>query len=147
MAFTAKVEGLKSLEAALLQIEKLTTRKSLGRRVLKKAGQPIADGANARAPQGPTGKLGESYAVSTKLNKSQKRATRRERKDDVLMYIGTNDPGGLQQEFGNVNHSSQPHFRPAWDSGKRGVLDTIKAELASEIMKTAQRQARRKAKG
>lgn len=146
MAVTVKIEGLADLEKALLDIEKRTTRKSIGRRVLKKAGQPLADDMNAKAPEGE-GDLSGSYAVSTKLNKSQKRATRREKKDDVFMYVGTNDPAGLQQEFGNVNHGPQAHVRPAWDGGKAGALDTIKQELGSEIMKAAKRQARKALKG
>lgn len=144
-----KVEGLRELEKALLEIDKLTTRKSLGRRVLKKAGQPLADQMNANAPDDPSteGGLNTSYAVSTKLNKSQKRATRREGKDDVFMYVGTNDPAGLQQEFGNTVHGPQPHVRPAWDGGRKQALKTIQSELSSEIVKAAKRQANRKTKG
>ena len=141
-----EIDGLKELEKALMEIEKKTTRKSVGRRVLKKAGQPLADDMNAKAPKGE-GDLSGSYAVSTKLNKSQRRATRREKKDDVFMYVGTNDPAGLQQEFGNRNHAAQPHARPAWDGGKGKVLDDIKSDLGTEIMKAAKRQAKKKARG
>lgn len=149
MALNVKVEGLAELEKALMQIEKLTTRKSLGRRVLKKAGQPLADKMNGLAPndEGTDGGLNRSYAVSTKLNKRQAKAARREPKDDVVMYVGTNDPAGLQQEFGNVNHGPQPHVRPSWDGGKNKALDMIKSELGSEIIKTAKRQARKALKG
>lgn len=146
MAVTAKVDGLADLEKALMDIEKHTTRKSIGRRVLKKAGKPLADDMNAGAPEGE-GDLNTSYDVSTKLNKSQKSATRREKKDDVFMYVGTNDPAGLQQEFGNVNHGPQAHVRPAWDGGKHRALNTIKDELGAEIMKAAKRQARKSLKG
>lgn len=143
------VDGLRDLEKALMQIEKLTTRKALGRRVLKKAGQPLADDMNRLAPddERTDDGLNESYVVSTKLNKRQKRAARRQEKDDVMMYVGTNDPAGLQQEFGNANHGPQAHVRPAWDSGKRGVLTTIKKELGHEIIKVAKRQAKKAAKG
>lgn len=145
MAITVKVQGLRDLEKALEGIEKHTTRKALARRVLKKAGQPLADSMNAMAPVGQ-GDLNTSYAVSTKLNKSQRRATRRKKKDDVMMYVGTNDPAGIQQEFGNVNHGPQPHVRPAWDSGKRQALEDIKDGLGTEIIKTAKREAAKKAK-
>ena len=142
------VDGLKETEKALWEIDKHTTRKSLARRVLKKAGQPLADDMNRLAPddESTEGGLNQSYAVSTKLNKSQKRATRREKKDDVFMYVGTNDPAGLQQEFGNIIHAAQPHARPAWDSGKGRALDDIKTELGTEIMKAAKRQANKKAR-
>lgn len=146
MAFKYDIDGLKELENALMEIDKKSTRKSVGRRVLKKAGQPLADDMNFKAPRGE-GDLSGSYAVSTKLNKSQRRATRREKKDDVFMYVGTNDPAGLQQEFGNVNHAPQPHARPAWDAGKSRVLSDIKAHLGTEIMKAAKRQAKKQARG
>lgn len=143
-----RVEGLKDLEKALMKFGKHTTRKGVGRRVLKKAGQPLADRMNELAPddESTEGGLNTSYDVSTRLNKRQTRAQRKLGKDDVMVFVGTNDPAGLQQEFGNINHSPQPHVRPAWDSGKGEALNTIKRELAVEIDKTAKREARRKAR-
>lgn len=148
MDLEVDVEGLADLERALLELDKRSTRKAVGRRVLKKAAKPMAADMNARAPKDPNtdGGLSDSYVVSTKLNRRQQRAARREGRDDVYMYVGTNDPAGVQQEFGNVNHPPQPHARPAWEAGKHAVLQTIASELGEEITKTARRQAQRQAR-
>lgn len=102
---------------------------------------------NRLAPSDPGASegLNTSYSVSTKLNKRQRKAAKKD-KSDVEVYAGTNDPAGLQQEFGNVNHAAQPHVRPAWDGGKRQALETIKDDLGDEIIKAVARQAKRKAK-
>ncbi len=123
------------------------TAKNVGRRTLRKAGQPLADKMNAYAPEGgdsPDGPLNESYSVSTKLNKSQAKQARRAGRDDVFMYVGTNDTAGVQQEFGNERHNPQPHARPAWQSEKFATLDRIADGLTEEVKKAAER-ARRKA--
>lgn len=54
------------LEAALMEIDKAATRKAVSRRALKRAGQPIADKANALAPV-DDGVLSQSAIVSTKI--------------------------------------------------------------------------------
>lgn len=147
-----KVEGLRDLEKSLAELPK-STGKAVLRKILKKAGQPIAKRANELAPNDETtqGGLSESYVVSTKLNRRQARIQRRAGKASVEMYVGTNDPAGLQQEFGNQNHGPQSHFRPAWDAHKMGALDIIKDNLGDEIMAAARRlaakQARLAAKG
>lgn len=142
-----KIEGLKELEKALMELDKHTARKSVARKVLKKAGQPLADDMNQRAPigEGESGGLNKSYSVSTKLSKRQRKLAKRG-KSDVEVYVGTSDPAGLQQEYGNVNHAAQPHVRPAWDGGKTQALNTIKTELGAEIINAAKRQAKRKLK-
>ena len=145
---TVRIEGFQEIERALERLEKRATRKAVGRRVLKKAGQPLADDMNRLAPDDPStdGGLNQSYAVSTRLNESQRRAARREGRDDVFMYVGTNDPAGMQQEFGNVNHGPQAHVRPAWDAGKDRTLQIIVQEFEGEIEKAVDRQARRAAR-
>lgn len=147
MAASIKVEGLKDLEKSLMALDKYTSRKSVARKVLKKAAQPIADDMNRLAPDDPNTSegLNTSYSVSTKLNKRQRKAAKKH-KSDVEVYAGTNDPAGIQQEFGNVNHQAQPHARPAWDKNKRKSLEIIKDDLGDEIVKAVARQAKRKAK-
>ena len=147
MAASIKVEGLKALEKALMALDKHTTRRSVARKVLKKAAQPIADDMNRLAPSDPNTSegLNTSYSVSTKLNKRQRKAAKKH-KSDVEVYAGTNDPAGLQQEFGNVNHQAQPHARPAWDKNKRNSLEIIKDGLSEEISKSVARQEKKKAK-
>lgn len=67
MKVTAKLTGLKELEAALADLEKTATRKAVARNALKKAGAPIAAKANELAPTGNKRKLKGSVIVSTKI--------------------------------------------------------------------------------
>lgn len=143
---TVKLEGFRELEKALLELS-TATAKNVGRRALRKAGTPLAAKMNAYAPEGgtsPDGPLNESYSVSTKLNKSQAKLERREGRDDVFMYVGTNDVAGIQQEFGNERHNPQPHARPAWAADRFATLDRLADSLTEEVSKAAER-ARRKA--
>jgi HK97 gp10 family phage protein len=143
---TIKIEGLRELDAALGQLPKSTARGVL-RRILKEAGEPIARAARSRAPTEELF-LRESIDVSTQLNDRQ-RSLHRERGGLAFqeMFVGTNDPAGTQQEFGNRRHGAQPFMRPAWDATKRPTLDLIANSLWTEIEKTAQRVAKRAAKG
>ncbi len=150
MVVTHKVQGLAKLERDLQALGKHTTAKGVARRVLKKAGEPIAQKAVGLAPDDPaTGgdDLKASIGVSTKLNKSQKRAVKRGGKNQVEVYVGTADPAGVQQEFGNVNHGPQSFMRPAWAATKMTALKIISEDFAAEILKTAKRLAKRAAKG
>ncbi|MEO1067394.1 MAG: HK97-gp10 family putative phage morphogenesis protein [Pseudomonadota bacterium] len=142
-----KFEGGRDLERRLQALEKRATRKTVARRVLKQSGQPIADQANRLAPDDAStdGGLSQSYAVSTKLTKTQKRALRRQSKSAVEMYVGTSDPAGLQQEFGNSQHGAQPHLRPAWDGEKDQVLKSIIDGMEADLTKVIARIAKRKA--
>lgn len=142
-----KMVGLRALEADLFQLEKHTTRKSVARKVLKNAGGPLADRMNNTAPDDPNtpGGLSASHSVSTKLNKSQARQARRN-KSQVEVYVGTNDPAAIQQEYGNINHGPQPYGRQAWDSMRGEILNQIKSDMGDEIVKSAARQAKRNAK-
>ncbi|MGI3166002.1 HK97 gp10 family phage protein [Pseudooceanicola sp. 200-1SW] len=137
-------KGGRELEKALRELPKHTTRKSLVRRVLKRAAQLFADRANALAPRGVGGDLAESYGVGTRLTRRQAASARREGRDDVFMYAGTNDPGGQQQEFGNAHHAAQPHARPAWDQTQQQIFEQIRDDMSVEVEKAVAR-ARRKA--
>lgn len=121
--------------------------KGVGRRALKKGADPIL-----RAYQDNTkvasGRLQASETAGTKLNKRQARLNRKlDSKSAVEIHIGTADPAGLQEEFGNVHQSAHPALRPAWDAeGGQRAVDRIGGELAADIVKTAARVARKAAK-
>ena len=66
MRVTAKVSGFKELEAALMEIEKTATRKTVARNALKKAGAPVAEKMRSLAPV-DDGVLAGSIIVSTKI--------------------------------------------------------------------------------
>ncbi len=152
---TVKVEGLRELDEALGQLSKASARSVL-RRVGLKALRPVADTARNLAPDDPaTGgnDLRSSIGVGTKLSPRQAKLARRmikrgeADKHFVEVYAGAGPvPHAHLQEFGTSHHGAQPFMRPAWDSNKSGVLDTIKSELGSEIDKAAKRQARKAAR-
>jgi HK97 gp10 family phage protein len=146
---TVTVEGLRELDAALGNLPKATGKNVL-RRVLKKAGQPIAEEAEERAPV-LTGALQISIGVGTKLTKRQSKLHRKMFKDDrasAEMFVGA---GGLAQatqaEFGNEHQAAEPYMRPAWDGNKDEALDIIATDLGDEIMKAARRLAKKAARG
>lgn len=153
MKTTVRLEGFRELDRALGELPKAVARNTLVR-VGKKRLQPIAETANALAPDDPEteGGLHRSFVVGTKLNRRQKsllrRAVRRGEADKHFaeIYAGTNDPAGVQQEFGNVNHGPQPMLRPAWDQHKGGLLPGLGDDLWEAIKKSAARVAARLAR-
>lgn len=147
-----KIEGLAGLDLALGQLPKATARAALVR-AGKKALEPFIDDVRALAPvdadpastpNRPPGTLRDSYVIGTKLNKSQAKGVRKEGKNFAEVYAGTNDPAGVQTEFGNAHQAPQPHARPAWDGAQRQTIDTIGTLLWDEIYKSAQRLAKKR---
>ena len=145
---TIKIEGLAELKDALRELPDATA-KNVMRRVLKRAAEPIAEHMRSLVPTA-SGDLKESIAVSTTLSRSQKRKAQKEGPNDVEVYVG---PGAGAQshyshlvEFGSSHQGAQPYARPAWDAEYRKALEGIKADLAAEIKKTADRAARKAAK-
>lgn len=147
-----KIEGLAGLDLALGQLPKATARAALVR-AGKKALEPFIDDIRALAPvdadpastpNRPPGTLRDSYVIGTKLNKSQAKGVRKEGKNFAEVYAGTNDPAGVQTEFGNAHQAPQPHARPAWDGAQRQTTDTIGTLLWDEIYKSAQRLAKKR---
>lgn len=138
-----KIEGLKELEDALKELSKATQRNVL-LRTLKEQGKPIASAGEALAPR-RTGKLAQSYAVSTKLTRRQKKSNPKQ--SPVEVYIGpTPHPKSVQTEFGNSHQAAEPHLRPAWDANVMRVLDGIKQSLAEQLDKAVARLARKAAR-
>lgn len=150
MTVTVKLSGFAELERELEQLEKLATRKAVARRALKKAAEPLAGIANSMAPVGATGDYARSFVYSTKLNKRQTGLHRKMFRNDraaIEGFVGTNDPAGVQQEFGNLNHGPQPALRPAWQQDQNAMLERLKAELWADLQKTIARANARAARG
>jgi len=146
------VKGLRDLDRALGELPK-STAKSVLRRTLLKAGEPLADEMRNLAPDDPGtsgSDLKSSIAVGTKLSSRQAKLHRRQFKDDKAFaeaFVGPGpDPAAWNQEFGNVNHGPQSFARPAWDGKQREVLEIIKTETWKEIEKAAARLARKNAR-
>lgn len=144
---TFKFEGGRELEEALKQFAR-PMAKAVGRRALKKAADPIFDVYQANTTVA-SGNLIKSEAVGTRLNKRQTRLNRKiASKSAVEVHIGTADPAGIQEEFGNRHQAPHPSLSIAWASqGGQKAVDRIAAELATDITKTAARVARKAAKG
>jgi HK97 gp10 family phage protein len=152
MKTTMHIEGLRELDAtlgALVAEYGKPAGKGVLRRVGVKALQPMAETARQLAPDDPDtsgNDLKASIVVGTRLTKRQAREARKDQnKSTVTVYMGTADPAGLQQEFGNINHGPQPFMRPAFDQHKEGTVRSVGKELGPEIEKTAARLAKRRA--
>jgi hypothetical protein len=149
-----KVEGLAELDAALSELPNALAKgvlRRIGLRALGpfveqvKAKAPV-DADPANTPKRPPGTLRDSYHAGTRLNRSQARQARKEGKSYVEVYAGTNDPAGVQTEFGNAHQAAQPHARPAWDGTQEEALAIVKTDLGGEIKAAANRLAARRLK-
>lgn len=142
----AKGLGFKEVEAALLQLPK-SGAKASGRRILKKAGAPIMEAAQAAAPRSAADgyHMADTYSVTQHLTRRQRKKNRKE--SAVEIYIGTGaDPAAVQTEFGNEHQAAKPHLRPAWDAKQGEALEIIKTEWWSDIIKAITRLAKKRAK-
>lgn len=150
MTVTINLQGFRELEREFAKLEKLATRRSVARRALKKAAQPMADLAASMAPS-DDGDLKASIAVSTKLSSRQAGVHRRMFRNDrasVEMFVGAGPlPSAHTQEFGTVHHAPQPFMRPAFDQDHINLLRRLGDEMAKEIDKAVTRAARRAARG
>ena len=123
------------------------------RRALKKSATPMKDLMHELAPRGDTttDDLADSVTIGTRLSKRQAGLHRRMFRDDraaVEMFVGPGpDPAAWNQEFGNINHGPQPFARPAFDQEAGPTLDRLGQNMWDEIEKTAERAARRAARG
>lgn len=142
-----KIKGLKELDRALGELPKLTAKAVL-RKILKEAGEPLASAARQNSPR-LTGHLIETVDVGTKLSRRQATLHRKETKDSrdfSEAFVGTTDPAGMQDEFGNKHQPAQPWLRPAWDAQKQNVLFIITHRLWVVIEEAAARVAKRQTK-
>lgn len=167
MRITMKFEGGREMENALRALPRATA-KAVVRRILKAAGQPIADHARRIAPN-RNGHLAKSITVGTKIAggnagrqafgaalragasragaQAAARAANRAGSRMVEMFIGPGrHPQAIQQEFGNQNHGAQPFMRPAWNAEKENTLTAIKDSLWAEILKATARYQRKLAR-
>jgi HK97 gp10 family phage protein len=140
MSFKVTVEGLAELKTALRALPDATA-KNVVRRMLRKRGEPIAARARRLVPV-EAGELRDSIGVSTKLSRRQRARHRKFDTNDIEVYVGAGPlPQAHLQEFGTEHSLAQPFLRPAWDSGKREVLEGIKADLWEEITQAVTRLA------
>lgn len=154
MSATVRVEGLREMENALAELAKHTTRRAVGRKALRAAGDPILAAMQANAPDDPKSSaprdLRSSLAISGRQKSSRGGTFRPEAPSEVVIHIGpTKDgyPQAVMQEFGTSRHPPHAYMRPAWDAeGGEPAVNRIGESLGEEITKAAQRQARRAAR-
>ena len=144
---SVRVEGLADLEQSLLDLaEEFSVRnaRTVLRKALRDGGQIIADAGEQNAPR-LSGKLAESYTVTTKLTKRQRTLHRKE--SPLEVFVGpTPHPKSVQTEFGNAHQAAHPHLRPAWDANMHRALDTIVAQCRVRLEQTRARLVKRQAK-
>lgn len=165
-----KVEGLKELEDALLELPKSVQGNVLKRAAVAPAAD-FADHASRLAPR-DKGKLSTeikvakpkiinpgtaAFAAAMKEGATRAEAAQAARAANraaggkgrsVITSVGPTQAAfyGLFPEFGTAHHAAKPFMRPTWDALKNSMLDTMKKALASEIAKAAARAAKRAAR-
>ena len=164
---TVRVDGLKELDRALGDLSKRTA-KSVSRRSLVRALEPMAEAARQNAPF-RLGDLRESIAVSTRTpqggdagkaafaevlrgggSREEARAALRAAKAGgafAQAYMGPGrHPQAIMQEFGTAHHPPQPYMRPAFEAEKQATVERVTAGLRTEIDKAVTRAARQAAR-
>jgi hypothetical protein len=107
--------------------------------LLIKALTPMSLVAVSLAPDdpetGPPWDLKSSISVSKKQRSSGSR-NRQLGQYGARAYMGPTKfgyPQAIFQEFGRHGDIARPYMRPAWDSGKEGALEIIKAGFADHV--------------
>lgn len=141
---TVKFEGGKALERALFEVTDAVAKR-IGRTALRNAARPILAAYQA-ATVVDSGQLVQSEVIGTRarLNRRQKKLTPRPAREELEVHVGTADPAGIQQEFGNWRQRAQPALTSAWEAeGGEAALNRIGQEMGAAI----ERQAARARKG
>jgi HK97 gp10 family phage protein len=169
------IVGFKELDANLGQLPKATARNAL-RRVLVKAGEPIASAARQLAPDDKRtfkNDLKRSITVSASLKNKVGSAeyaavmrgggTKSEARSALIdarraagggsfavVYVGTTGSKwgamGHLPEFGTSKMAARPFLRPAFDANSTQALNIIRTELRGEIEKATARFAKSQAR-
>lgn len=136
------------LEAALKELGDKNAARRTAERALKLAAQPIRDRWEELAPE-DQGDLKRAI----KIGRAIKSVQRQSRGDLVKTFIGIDESIDRRlhiyaevQEFGLENTPAQPAGRPAWEEKKMEAFNRLAEDLRSEITKTAERAARKRAK-
>lgn len=139
---TFRTSGFRELENALLQISTEASR-AIGRKALRKAGKPIHDTYKAKTKV-KSGTLLDNENMGTRLNRRQRRIAGKPGPSEIELHIGTADPAGIQEEFGQ-RQAANPSLTPAWDQhGGTVALGVIGKELGAGIERRAKRAKRGK---
>ena len=138
---TIKLSGFKEAHDALGTFKKSTER-ALLRRVATRALEPFVERAKQLVPVNE-GNLRDSISIGTKLTRGARREAKRDPVQGVRMFAGTANRNGVPREFGSVRSAPDPFMRPAWDSLKNSMAQSVLDDLGQEIERTAQRARKR----
>jgi HK97 gp10 family phage protein len=140
--------GGRELDAALKELGDKGAIRRTAERALKAAAEPIRERWEQLVPE-DQGDLKRSV----KIGRAIKSLQRTSRGDVVKTFVGIDESQDRRlhiyaevQEFGNGNTAAQPAGRPAWEQKRMEALDRLADDLRAEIMKTAERAARKKAR-
>ncbi len=155
MKRSAGLEGIADIERMLGELP-ANIAKGAARRSLRRGGEVFAERARELAPDDPTTpNANDPQDLKTSIKVASRQATGRSRRrtreggDEALAWVGPTKEGfpqAIMQEFGTAEHEAQPYMRPAWEEKQDEALSVITKDLGPEILKTAQRLAKRLAK-
>jgi HK97 gp10 family phage protein len=142
----ARVTGFEELHRAFAELPKATGKNVL-RRVANKALEPMRAVAEDKAPK-LSGETAEGIEISPKKAKpgARSRGAGPQAYETSMGPTGIGRLRGFFQEFGTYKEPPQPFMRPAWDQEAGNTLETIKADLWTEIEGAAARVARKAAR-
>jgi HK97 gp10 family phage protein len=114
--------------------------------ILRKALKPMSMVAISLAPDdprtGPPWDLKSSIVVSSRQRSGRAKSNRQLGQYSARAYMGPSGfgyPQAIMDEFGTIKMSARPYMRPAWEAGKQGALEIIKAGYADQVSKTVKR--------
>ncbi|QGP56900.1 phage protein, HK97 gp10 family (plasmid) [Piscirickettsia salmonis] len=121
------VEGLRELEQKLKTLEPKKIR-SLNRRALRKAAEPVETQMKANAPQ-KSGALVESIKRRSKKGKG--------RRTIVNVTVGPTRKihYAIEQEYGSSHQPARPFIRPALNDNAQKAINIFKSDLTRALKK------------
>lgn len=126
----AKIEGLKHAQEQFHSLSDKMQRKVL-RDTMRNAGRIVVKDARRRAPRGKTGELKKSIAIKVSVKKAI---------STILIGIKRSSRARFYAhlvEFGTVHSPPKPFMRPAFDSGKRSIVESVAKGLNKTIARVA----------
>lgn len=141
-----KFEGGRDIERAMKELGGHAASKRLGRRVLKKAAEPVRDKAK-RLARREEGILQDAIEVGTRISGRARGVIGKEADGTVRVFVGI-DQGAPQEVniYSQVEEFRHPFMRPAWDSEGRKSIDRIAPLLWDDIQRTSARLAKKRAR-
>lgn len=134
-----KVEGFADLYANLDGLTRIEKSRAISP-LLVKSLTPMSLVAISLAPDdpltGPPWDLKSSIKVGTRQRSGGARRDRALGQYGARAYMGPTKygyPQAIFDEFGTIKMSARPYMRPAWEAGKYGAFEIIKAGFADVV--------------